>query len=63
MRNFKIRGLWYTVKATCLRDALRKLVDADEDFVYTPHWYTRNNRKSWASFEISYGYKGVVEEV
>ena len=63
MREFRIKGLWYTVKATCLRQALKKLVDEDGDFTYTPHWYTRSNRKSWAEFETSYGYKGIVEEV
>ena len=63
MKEFRIKGLWYTVKATCLRQALKKLVDEDGDFTYAPHWYTRSNRKSWASFETSYGYKGIVEEV
>ena len=63
MRKFRIRGLWYEVSANCLRDALKKLVDSDGDFQYTPHWYTRTNRKSWASFTTSYGYTGIVEEV
>ena len=52
-----------TVKATCLKQALFKLVDSDGDFTYRPHWYTRSNRKSWAEFETGYGYSGVVEEV
>ena len=52
-----------TVKATSLKQALLKLVDADGDFTYRAHWYTRSNRKSWAEFETSYGYKGIVEEV
>ena len=51
------------VKATCLKQALLKLVDSDGDFTYRPHWYTRSNRKSWAEFETGYGYRGVVEEV
>ena len=63
MKKFRIRGLAYTVKASCLKQALFKLVDEDGDFVYTPHWYTRSNRKSWAEFETSYGYKGIIEEV
>ena len=63
MKNFRIRGTWYTVKATCLKQALLKLVDSDGDFTYRPHWYTRSNRKSWAEFETGYGYRGVVEEV
>lgn len=63
MRKFRIRGLTYEVKATCLRQAILKLVSDDGDFVYTPHWYTRSNRKSWAEFETNYGYKGIVEEV
>ena len=63
MKNFRIRGTWYTVKATCLKQTLLKLVDSDGDFTYRPHWYTRSNRKSWAEFETGYGYRGVVEEV
>lgn len=63
MKEFRIRGCWMTVKATCLKQALLKLVDADGDFTYRAHWYTRSNRKSWAEFETSYGYKGIVEEV
>ena len=63
MKSFRIRGTWYTVKATCIKQALLKLVDSDGDFTYRPHWYTRSNRKSWAEFETGYGYRGVVEEV
>lgn len=63
MKKFRIRGTWYTVSATCLKQALLKLVDADGDFTYERHWYTRSHQKSWASFETSYGYKGVIEEV
>lgn len=63
MKKFRIRGCWYAVTATCLKDALRKLVDPDLNLVYKPHWYTRDSRKSWASFETIYGYSGVVEEV
>lgn len=63
MKQFRIRGTWYTVKASSFRQALLKLVDADGDFTYTAHWYTRSKRKSWAEFETSYGYKGVIEEV
>ena len=63
MKSFRIRGTWYTVRATCLRKALLKLVDSDGDFTYQAHWYTRSNRKSWAEFETGYGYSVVVEEV
>ncbi len=63
MKQFRIRGTWYTVKASCVKQALLKLVDSDGDFTYTAHWYTRSKRKSWAEFETSYGYKGVIEEV
>lgn len=63
MKTFRIRGTWYTVKASSMRQALIKLVDSDGDFTYTPHWYTKSNRKSWCEFETSYGYKGIVEEV
>ena len=51
------------VKASCIKQALLKLVDADGDFTYRPHWYTKSGRKSWAEFETSYGYKGILEEV
>lgn len=63
MKEYRIRGTWYTVKASCIRQALLKLVDADGDFTYSPHWYTKSRRKSWAEFETSYGYKGILEEV
>lgn len=65
MKQFRIRGLnSYTVKASCLKQAILKLVcDADELKFYTPHWYTRSHRKSWAEFETTYGYSGIVEEV
>ena len=62
-KRFKIRGFWYTVEASCIKQALLKLVDGDGDFVYKAHWYTRSNRKSWAEFETSYGYKGIIDEV
>ena len=63
VKNFKIKGTWYTVKADCMKHALLKLVDRSGDFTYTPHWYTRSNRKSWCTFETSYGYKGIIEEI
>ena len=63
MKSFRIRGTWYTVKASCMKQALLKLVDEDGDFVYTRHWYTKSKRKSWAEFETGYGYKGILEEV
>lgn len=62
MKEFRIKGTWYTVKASCIKNALLKLVDEDGDFKYRAHWYTRSNRKSWAEFETSYGYKGILEE-
>lgn len=63
MKKYRIKGTWYTIKARCIKQALLKLVDEHGDFTYTPHWYTRSNRKSWAEFETSYGYKGIIEEV
>lgn len=63
MKEFRIRGTWYTIRASCIRQALLKLVDENGDFTYTPHWYTKSNRKSWAEFKTSYGYSGIVEEV
>ena len=36
MRKFRIRGTWYIVRASCLKQALIKLVDEDGDFRYTP---------------------------
>ena len=52
-----------TVNASCMKDALRKLVDADLDLVYKNHWYTRSNRKACCEFRTNYGYSGIVEEV
>ena len=63
MRKWRIKGTWFTVDAPCAKKALLKLVDPDGDFTYKNHWYTRSNRKAWAEFETSYGYKGIVEEV
>lgn len=63
MKQFRIKGLWYTVKASCMKQALRKLVNSDGDFTYRLHFYTRRNNKSWAEFETSYGYSGIVEEI
>lgn len=63
MKKWRIKGTWYTVTASCAKQALFKLVDSDGDFVYRNHWYTRSTRKSWAEFETSYGYKGIIEEV
>lgn len=63
MKEFRIRGTWYTVKASCMYRAILKLVSEDGDFVYKNHWYTRSNRKSWAEVETEYGYKCIVEEI
>lgn len=63
MKEFRIRGTWYTVKASCMYRAILKLVSEDRDFVYKNHWYTRSNRKSWAEVETEYGYKCIVEEI
>lgn len=63
MKKYRIRGTWYTVSASCMRQAILKLVSEDGDFVYRHHWYTRSNRKAWAEVETDYGYKCIVEEV
>lgn len=63
MREYRIRGSVEIVKASCIKQALLKLVDGDGDFVYQAHWHTKSRRKSWAEFETSYGYKGILEEV
>ena len=60
--RFRIKGSTLIIVASCLKDAIRKLVDA-EDFTYTRHWYNASNRKSWASVETGYGYKCIVEEL
>ena len=62
MKHFRIRGTQYTVKASCLKQAIIKLVE-EKDFTYRAHWYTRSNRKAWAEVETGYGYKCIVEEV
>jgi len=63
MRWWRIKGNTEKVSAQCAKQALIKLVDADGDFTYKNHWYTRSNKKAWVEFETSYGYKGIVEEV
>lgn len=68
MKKFRIKGNTEIIAASCMKQALCKLVDPDGDFVYRNHWYTKSNNsnrfaKSWAEFETSYGYKGIVEEL
>lgn len=63
MKKFRIKGNTEIIIASCMKQALCKLVDPDGDFVYRNHWYTKSNKKSWAEFETSYGYKGIVEEL
>lgn len=63
MKRYRIKGNTEIVKAPCMKQALKKLVDTDGDFIYKNHWYTRSNRKAWAEFETSYGYKGIVQEL
>ncbi len=63
MRRFRIKGNTEIVNAGCLKQAIRKLVAEDGDYVYTPHWYTRSSRKSWAEVRTTWGYECIVEEV
>ena len=63
MKQYRIRGSLLIIKASCMKQAILKLVNEDGDFVYRNHWYTRSNRKSWAEVETGYGYKCIVEEV
>ena len=63
MKQYRIRGSLLIIKASCMKQAILKLVDEDGDFVYRHHWYTRSNRKAWAEVETGYGYKCIVEEV
>ena len=63
IRKWRIKGTWFTVTARSAKEALKKLVDADGDFTYKNHWYTKSNRKAWAEFETSYGYTGIIEEI
>lgn len=63
MKLYRIRGTWYTIKANCIKDAIKKLVDKDGDFVYKNHWYTKSNRKAWAEVKTGYGYECIVEEI
>ena len=62
MKQYKIRGSIVIIKAKCMKDAIRKLVE-ESDFVYQNHWYTRSNRKAWAEVWTGYGYYCIVEEV
>ncbi len=63
MKKFRIKGHTDIITASCMKRALYILVDPDGEFVYKNHWYTRSNKKSWAEFETTYGYSGIVEEV
>lgn len=62
MKQYRIRGTWYTIKARCMKEAIKKLVE-ELDFIYQNHWYTRSNRKAWAEVTTGYGYHCIVEEV
>lgn len=62
MKQYRIRGTWYTIKARCMKEAIKKLVE-ELDFIYQNHWYTRSNRKAWAEVWTGYGYHCIVEEV
>ena len=63
MKQYRIKGNTGTVKASCMKQAIYKLVDEDGEFVYKNHWYTRSNQKAWAEVETPWGYKCIVEEV
>lgn len=62
-RRFRIKDTAEIIEANSMKQALLILVDPDGDFTYKNHWYTKSNRKSWAEFETSYGYSGIVQEV
>ena len=62
-RRFRIKDTTEIIEANSMKQALLILVDPDGDFIYKNHWYTKSNRKSWAEFETSYGYSGIVQEV
>ena len=62
-RRFRIKDTTEIIEANSMIQAFLILVDPDGDFTYKNHWYTKSNRKSWAEFEISYGYSGIVQEV
>ena len=63
MKCYRIIGSTEIIKASCLKQAIRILVTPDSDFQYTPHWYTKSNRLSWAEVSTDYGYDCIVEEV
>ena len=62
-RRFRIKDTTEIIEANSMKQALLILVDPDGDFTSKIHWYTKSNRKSWAEFETSYGYSGIVQEV
>lgn len=62
-RRFRIKDTTEIIEANSMKQALLILVAPDGDFTYKNHWYTKSNRKSWAEFETSYGYSGIVQEV
>lgn len=63
MKQYRIKGNTEKVKASCMKQAIYKLVDEDGEFVYKNHWYTRSNKKAWAEVETPWGYNCIVEEV
>ena len=63
MKRYRIKGNTEIVKASCMKQALLKLVDSEGNFVYKNHWYTGSNHKAWAEVETNYGYKCIVIEV
>lgn len=63
MRYYRIRGTTEIIKASCMNEAIRKLVDNDMNFVYKNHWYTKSNRMAWAEVVTDYGYRCIVDEI
>lgn len=63
MRKYRIKGNTEIVKASCMKQALLKLIDKDGEFTYRNHFYTRSNRKAWAEVKTPWGYKCIVQEI
>ena len=61
MKEFRIRGTWAKVKATCLKDATPKLLAEEGEFKCISH--LDSNNKAWAEITTSYGYECIIEEV
>ena len=61
MKKFRIKGNTEIIAASCMKQALCKLVDPDGDFVYRNHWYTKSNKSHGQNLKHPMGTRGLLK--